>query len=112
MDRIPGFSLRAPLEEEKIGMDYAQIGEYAYEFALPLSPSSTLTDVLLRSQLRVRLSLLQRAKRPRADDVDVRRAVRDDLESSDDLASVAAPSVPVNLSKAKFGRQSTDAEKQ
>lgn len=37
MDRIPGFSLRAPAEAEALGMDWSQLGEWAYECVQPLA---------------------------------------------------------------------------
>jgi hypothetical protein len=33
MDLIPGLSLRASAEEEEMGLDEAQLGEFAYDYA-------------------------------------------------------------------------------
>lgn len=43
MNLIPGLSLRASVEEEELGLDDAQLGEFAYDY---VELSRTMNDVL------------------------------------------------------------------
>lgn len=68
MNLIPGLSLRAPEEDEIMGIDDAEIGEFAVSFILPGSAKETYSDILSSSMITLRslvtLSTVWKARRP------------------------------------------------
>lgn len=49
MNLVPGLSLRAPEEDEIMGIDDAEIGEFAVSIIVPQSAQQTLSDILFSS---------------------------------------------------------------
>lgn len=68
MNLIPGLSLRAPEEDEIMGIDDAEIGEFAVSFIVPGSAKETFSDILSSSMITLRspvtLSTAWKARRP------------------------------------------------
>lgn len=68
MNLIPGLSLRAPEEDEIMGIDDAEIGEFAVSFIVPGSAKEPFSDILFSSMITLRspvtLSTVWKARRP------------------------------------------------
>lgn len=57
MNLIPGLSLRAPEEDEIMGIDDAEIGEFAVSFIIPKS-ATTRSNILLYSTITSRSAVM------------------------------------------------------
>lgn len=54
MNLIPGLSLRAPEEDEIMGIDDAEIGEFAVSIITPQLAKKTFSDILFSSMITLR----------------------------------------------------------